>query len=88
MAVSIVQLVEKLFKRNPDMPIQNLLQSLKGYKHTKQDCEITFYTEKKNAPTLDLQSGCFYGKTALIIWVDTEELNLALKEANDEQNVN
>ena len=85
MAITIKDLVGRLFDRNPNISVQNLFQSFKGLKNNKKDTEITFYTAKENAPSLDFQSGCFYGKTALIIWVDTEELNLAMAELEKEK---
>ena len=87
MAINIVQLVEKLFSKNPEIKVQNLLQSIKGFKNNKQDAEITFYTDKSNVPDVDLVRGNFSGKTALIIWVDSDELATAVEELKTEQEV-
>lgn len=87
MAINIIQLVEKIFSKNPQIKVQNLLQSIKGFKNNKQDAEITFYTDKSNVPDFDLVRGNFSGKTALIIWVDSDELTLAIEELKMEHEV-
>ena len=47
MAITIKDLVGRLFDRNPNISVQNLLQSFKGLKNNKKDTEITFTQPRK-----------------------------------------
>ena len=80
MSITIKDLVGKIFDKNENLGVQFLFQSFKGFKRNKQDTVIEFYTSHDNTPDIDFSSGEHTGKTAIIIWVDKQELHDAMNE--------